>query len=541
MRSIIIWTTIAFWILIWCPICIYFITKYYKYRQNMAIRQRNYEIVMLICYIFLFEFCIDRPIALIDDGFSSSPLILHVIHNVLFIFTIHGIKLSLIWRYFSIYFDMNFVYSLSSTAWKSIISKKYDENNNWFMKNKTSFGNLKWQFKRILFLWIIISFIASIVRFGYLFNIYSETIASIFNGFIICLYAPAMFYFYKKIPNIPNDPFFIKKEMVYIFKIFSFQFFLYFISILMQSVMHLNDFIVQYFWSMTGMISASLYIYFLTIYILNNTCLNNKDNNLIQEQLYLTAVNSLSSNASSNRSNRSNSLPKLMKNGSSLTEQQPQTPKIIDLFEMLNDDRGYQLFMAHLNQELSHECLLSFTEMVQWKTMINSKLNVHIYSLPSHTGHKTKDILLFNLPSIVPLSSLVSPMLDSNTDNTDNNTDINMDRVYSNEYDDQYQDIIKFMKKAKISAYGIFQKYIYNNGYNQCPFEINISYLQRDPLIEYMKDYDSWMEHQIDYRTLFTIFDECIIEMFDLMNISFTERFKATTEYSQFENIHLNF
>lgn len=524
----------------------------------MAIRQRNYEIVIIIGLLLIFEFCIDRPLALIDDANvfihlinTESFNVLHTIHFFLFPLQIHGLKLALLWRYFSIYFDINFVHCLRSSEWKSIISTKFKQEN-WFLAHKETIGNISWQFKKFLICWLFISIFAIIICNLYQFNIYSETFASILHGIIIFLYAPILIFIYHKIPNIQNDIFYIKKEMRYILQVFIFQFLIYFISISCQQLMNLDNFIVEYFWSVIGMISASLYLYFLTIFILQKTCWNHKSSDL-QEKLYLNAVHSLSSNASSNRSNHSNSLPKLRANTSTDNNYSEAIIKskqktIIDLFFVLRDEQGFQVFINHLVDEMSQETLLSFIEMVQWKTSFNNKLkdHIHIYALPCYTNtddgndKTTKDILLFKFPNCVPMSSIVEQKHEQNDDeNDDDDEEKEMTPVVTNDVnganDGDYDDEKFIMKQFKISAYKLFKKYIYTASSMRPPYEINICYTMRDPLIALMKDYNQWIDNNsIDKRELFCIFDECIIEMFDLMNVSFNERFKSGEQFAQF-------
>eukprot|EP01084_Bolivina_argentea_P112987 201464_1 len=518
--SVLLWSTITFWVFFWTPAAVYVLRLYYKNRHQQAIRARHYQIVIIIGCIFIYAFFIDRPIALIDDSnyFLNSP-IWHTIHYILFPIQIHGVKLALVLRYFVVYFDLNFANSMLDSKWKSILNSNFD-NHNWFLKHKKTYGNFSWQIKRYFIGWFILSILSTIIRNLYQFNVYSESAASIFHGIIIFTYAPILIYLYSKIIIINTIPiFYIKLEMQYITIIFVSQFIVYLISILLKQFYGLNDFILQCIWSFSGMIAVSLYLYFFTIWTLKK-CVWNIDTTMSEcsEMISLNTlntVNSLSYRLSNQSINRSE-LPQLNKSGhKSPTVDTVHSIHEIDLFEILKHNNGYQYFMEHLMSEINYECLLSFTEMVQFKIAMKDTLTNYLYvhSLPVNTGSsKTiKDILLFQFSDIVPLSSIIYKEI-----------------VEELKDESKKQEVIQ---KFKQKAYDLFVKYIYDPC-KTCEYEINISYSMRDPLIRQLKHYNDWMHSEINERELFCLYDECIIEMYDLMHDGFV-RFKKTNAFGQ--------
>ena len=46
----------------------------------------------------------------------------------------------------------------------------------------------------------------------------------------------------------------------------------------------------------------------------------------------------------------------------------------LKLYQLLETNDGFSCFMTHLIYEFSHECLLSFVEMVQWKKALHKDL-----------------------------------------------------------------------------------------------------------------------------------------------------------------------
>eukprot|EP01084_Bolivina_argentea_P178551 308615_1 len=200
-REVVLWILLAFCVLLWCPLSIFWLSLYYKHRFAIGIRQRHYKIVLIMGIIFIYSFLIAEPIALVDDSsvYSISSPILHTIHYISFPIQVHGLKLALLWRYFAVYFDLNFAANASHSKWKSIISVHHSETD-WFLTNKKTYGNFYWQCKRYFIAWITISIISTIIRNLYQFNAYPEHIASILNGVLIFLYAPILICLYTQMP-----------------------------------------------------------------------------------------------------------------------------------------------------------------------------------------------------------------------------------------------------------------------------------------------------------------------------------------------------
>ncbi len=90
------------------------------------------------------------------------------------------------------------------------------------------------------------------------------------------------------------------------------------------------------------------------------------------------------------------------------------------------------------------------------------------------------------------------------------------------------------LKEYKIKSCQSFEKYTYNK-HDQCPYEININYNMRKKLINLMGNKEKWcgtISNEINtFEQLYTLFDNCILEMYDLMSHSF-QRFKKTAQFA---------
>ncbi len=92
------------------------------------------------------------------------------------------------------------------------------------------------------------------------------------------------------------------------------------------------------------------------------------------------------------------------------------------------------------------------------------------------------------------------------------------------------------IKEYKIKACELFEKYIFSND-NTCPYEININYDMRKKLINLMGgNKEKWVNNEISggFEQLYTLFDPCILEMYDLMSHSF-QRFKKTAQFAKLD------
>ena len=139
------------------------------------------------------------------------------------------------------------------------------------------------------------------------------------------------------------------------------------------------------------------------------------------------------------------------------------------------------------------ENLLAFIELVQFKGYVQDKLNL--------TYLKTDNNLIMNFPSNIPFSAIL--------EETESTVVI--------------QDI-------KLKACRIYQKYVAVGS----QYEINISGAERGILTQNLHNIDELLDNeQIKPSDMFTMFDNCIQEMWQLLGFSYT-RFRTQPEYNEF-------
>eukprot|EP01084_Bolivina_argentea_P307991 532439_1 len=157
-----------------------------------------------------------------------------------------------------------------------------------------------------------------------------------------------------------------------------------------------------------------------------------------------------------------------------------ESDKKLALRAILRDEKLLNSFMQHLIGEFSIECLLCVIEATQYKKHFMDVFNVELYD--------------YHLPEL-PKDFLKSDIVYN--DGNDNSSKLNcfLDKVHK-----------LYVKYIKIGA----------------EFEINIPYQVRQT-ITYMMNDKSWLDtnnEKENQKLLFEIFDNCIKEMYQLMNHS---------------------
>eukprot|EP01084_Bolivina_argentea_P223993 378861_1 len=452
--DVLIWSSISIWWFILSPIAIYYVVLYYRVRNLMVIRQRRYQIVIIFTAYCIYLWLIDRPLALlwINETFNK-PLTIHIIHFISFPFCFHGIQWCLVWRYWLTYYDIHFADNTQNSEWKTIINST-DSKQNWFLNHMQTYGNLKWVLKRLLCIYIPIVIISSIVQILPWFNYYSQTVATSIDGVLSFLTGICFIIIYKLTPPF-KDKFFIKYELKIIIYIWCLEWSLIFIVRALNFVINIDIILLVLLQSWTAIITTAFWTYLCTLWILKK-CVTNT-------QSYKTtfSFSFSSSTALREMSQNISNKPHMDRSPSVATSQKG---KALQLYELLANSVGFDLFMTHLANEFSHECLLSFVEMIQYKKLLRLNNDTIEWSDVENDidsiefGQNKNKILSFNFPESVPNSSIIL---------REEETII----MLSNKEEKCY--------KYKIKAFNIFKKYIYNPNNGNCEYEINISYKTR--------------------------------------------------------------
>ena len=287
---------------------------------------------------------------------------------MIFPFIIYGILWTLVWRYWLVYYDIKFARSTSHSKWKSILNPKNDQQA-WFIVNKSTFGNIKWTFIFCIFSWLISSLISFIFHLIACLEIYSQRMATLLDSGLNILPFILLYIIWLKTPKF-EDKFWIRYELKITIYAYITLFIWYFLGNIIAALFKMDEFLFNFISSWIVIIITALFVYLCTRWILN----------LFVFAPNLSDWNSLS--ASNSRSvTLSNSNIIQQNNGGILLPKQSLSVKSISetgsslkLYELLRNNDGLNCFMDHLIYEFSHECLLSFIEMVQWKTTLNQKI-----------------------------------------------------------------------------------------------------------------------------------------------------------------------
>ena len=226
--------------------------------------------------------------------------------------------------------------------------------------------------------------------------------------------------------------------------------------------------------------------------------------------------------------------------------------------------------LTDINSKISHSCSFEETDdeknlnlqspapvIITRSSIISSTMSESSQNsshVSSHTVHK-REILTTQFPDCVPKSFIVfnkTSKFGANDNDDDNdkkkkkNKNGNKNKTSEDEEEQKSLTRNDVIKEYKYKAYELFTKYIHNPS-NICEYEININYNMRKKLINLMGDKDKWINNNNNNRNnedeespitrfdeLYILWDECILEMYDLMCHSF-QRWKKTQQFAKLD------
>eukprot|EP01084_Bolivina_argentea_P018442 34335_1 len=388
-------------------------------------------------------------------------------------------------RYWLIYYDIQFANSCLNLEWKQYITSSMDSicKEKWFIEHRSNYGNDSFMLKRIIILTIILFIIQTTLSLLYSpFNIHSFGIYSYTH--LLFYFIPVIFsiIIYKKIPQ-SMDTIFLSQEAKLIF--------IYWLSALAAYVivlilgLFLQHPAIMFIGYIAGILATFIISFICTFWVLITLYFRKGDTyehmaqNVTSSQLELASVESPRSYNTS-RSPRS-----VLSN--------------IYLQNILQDSEEFNSFMRHLISEFSHEILMSYIEMQQYKMHVINVTGLDVNSIKDFDFKEQHNIVL---PESVPKSDIV--------------------------YNEENKFNYNVLQILKHKAYGLYIKYIRIGS----QFEINLSYRQRVELTNLMEDYDLWMNDNgsVNEMELFQIWDGCIAEMISFMNHAKTRYLSSVSQ-----------
>eukprot|EP01084_Bolivina_argentea_P305526 527808_1 len=385
-------------------------------------------------------------------------------------------------RFWFIYYETNYNVLMANDKWKSVIDNTYNTNNNFFIKNKATFGNQKWLMK-----WAYAD-----MALGFIITpIIVETGVGWIGMIVMILFYIAFFFIYMKLKRLKfYDEFHILEEFRVLGITLS-------VIILIWILLAISTIILmqidQHKLNNTITITVYMFLYFQVsicydiwcIYVMTRWVIKKIENDPSIQQQYNTYSMKLFRQLPNSNSNASTELTNIDLNGKRVSGLQNKELKSIKLEEILINSEYFTSFMKHLSAEYSMELLLSLVELIQFKQMIFEQL--------SDDKKDDDGIVKINLAKCVPKSTI----------------------VYGND-------------ELKIKALKLYRKYIQIG----CEYEINIHSGLRKQLMGLFQSAETSNGESIEWNknVLYKCFDECSTEMMKLLGYSLT-RFKTKSEY----------
>ena len=311
-----------------------------------------------------------------------------------------------------------------NSLWKTVIDPKLakKENNNWYLNNKSSYGSTKFIGKRILFGYVI-SCVGSISAW-YLVPIWGYWISSLIDLTFFIIPYILFFILYRKTPKL-GDELYVREEMKYVnlcvIGSLCGYIIIVVISLFFDSKYQPLFVIFLCFSAATWLFLACFFhtkwvLSHLKIW-LNKSCENvpDLDNLPSRYQSVLSNIKQIRtenkiSNTNTETSKRSTINLSSFENGSRMESMRDYLKTNIYVNDVFQNEETFNGFAIHLNKEFSMECLLSFIEMMQFKSYIykniqNSKLKRTVNE--NDMVGMLQDVKFIDFEDYVPKSQIV--------------------------------------------------------------------------------------------------------------------------------------
>eukprot|EP01084_Bolivina_argentea_P239149 401956_1 len=429
--------------------------------------QKRHPTLTIIYAIFtILSVCIERPVYLLRHTIIQNNMLTDI-HLIIYHFTIFPLSYLLTLRYWMIYFNVNWIKATIDKKWKIHLNPIQTEEN-FYLKSKSTWGNLSWSLKRfclIIILIDIISLISMLILSTSMYTLIS-LLLNVAPIFII-------FYLFFKIRQ-HNDDFHILKELKIIIFLVIFSVMRY-IVIGFLPIFGIDIYFRYLFLSVFSSIFMPMYLYFQTLFIVYT--INHTDNQ--RDILQLTNHTSRSTSKSSVEMSDSNSP--------------------ISLRDTLKNEDLFESFMQHVTREWSTELLLSFIEITQLQNVIkqtyfndDNTIQLQRYQIAILENKAIPESYIVHTKSMIELL---------------NKCEINDIKEVEVEKDIEF----------KMKSYILYKKYI-----DDCSeLQINISGKQKNKLQDCMDEIDMFIQLNIKKKELFSIYTDVINELAKLLRYSY--------------------
>eukprot|EP01083_Nonionella_stella_P066567 175380_1 len=376
------------------------------------------------------------------------------INAFLLLFSFYGLLASILLRYILSWYSINLLAAKESLTWQTFLNSHISEiESPFFLQNIIKYGNITWLACRVYAVFVVLLLMDFVNDMTIAKNKF------IFPLIVLLCTLSIILFLYKNTPSSFNDLLYIFGEMKLIAVII--------LVMLVASVC--AHFIIS------EQTSFAIFYTFLTMIGLT----------IIAILPIEIVLHKQTENSSKTHGNT--------------------------LAGCLGDMDSLTLFIKHLNKECAMECLLFIIEQMQFKKhfgtllmrtqrvstagsrQLQTQTNATFVRLNSDTKTSSENgDLGFTFPDDMPLSVAVHHAKNSK---------------------DSTSDLEQKVQLCKEAAYKLYQKYMIP--YSE--FEVNISYVIREPLDDLLRDYDEWMNNKIDEYDLVHVFDGVSAELYELL------------------------
>eukprot|EP01083_Nonionella_stella_P059151 154769_1 len=568
-------------IFIYIPYCIYAVKQLQKVQHNIIFRKRFCRISITFIIISLISYVFDVAVGLLTYG-ASVPIIIQL--NIFYSIHLWILWLSLldlllfifVWKVFCIFYQTMYSQVILNNEWKSIINPALSDvslQQNWFIKHKSTFGNLSFWKKYLILTFIITLFIMYAMTIIWCYantgicifkpehkDPYYTTKAQQYGAFLISiafvigLIAIALIFVVRcKTPEF-EDTFYIRDELKNVILICA-------ITVLIHIVLTLIWFIVKPYvepMRIVNTMTNSLYgttvcllVHVQSIWVIKK---NKKGVLLLSKTAGEYKVTSARTAVQLQplpvfKDNQSNAVVGAY-NQSKIKDDHDESVSgnskdnmmhMTTLLHTLQSEQGFNSYMFHLTHEFSVEVMLSLIEFYQYKKYIHDHEQFQIKEEDRMALNVAVYFAIFD-SEYMPTSHIVCMRR-----NVEGIIELTNDRT----------EVFDLLLECMMLSYKLYFKYIYTN----CSMVINISYELRSKLIDTFGETESdddddgdlkqfiskivneklsKCETQIEkdraiqneINLFYHIFDDCCEDMLKLMAYSF-DRFKQTALFKK--------
>eukprot|EP00484_Ammonia_sp_Unknown_P001966 CAMPEP_0197024392 /NCGR_PEP_ID=MMETSP1384-20130603/4937_1 /TAXON_ID=29189 /ORGANISM="Ammonia sp." /LENGTH=483 /DNA_ID=CAMNT_0042452767 /DNA_START=112 /DNA_END=1563 /DNA_ORIENTATION=- len=437
-------------------------------------------LMLIYCLFIVLTLCIDRPLYLLRHTlFIENQFVIYANYLVLLLVQI-PIGWLLLLKYWLIYFLVNWIKITLNKTWQTHLNPRAVQQN-WFLRKRSTFGNLWWTLKRLcIFLFLIV---CPVTVFPVLVLGHSGfAFITIWSTAVSVLCPLTIFYLFFKIRRFDDD-FYIVFELKVVTSSLVLVMVLY-IFLGMLPAFGVDEYFRYVLVALLSVLGFAVAVYVQTWYIVQ--VMTHPDN----AKLFNLVEHSFHSNPAAEpdgviRANSSSQLPALLRG-------------------VLSSETQFESFIRHTAKEWSMENLLSFIELTQLQQMIKNTLfadrdddEVKLSS--------TQQALMEN--ASVPESYIVhhASVSELMAENSVSLQSVNVADV----------DVESKMVEFKLKSYLLYKKYIVS----ESQLQINISYEQRGALHALMRDADVFIaKANLNELEVYKIYGDVVRELKNLLN-----------------------